>query len=234
MLKSLAIVTLIIVLHPFGHLSAQAVTATEPTDEGDLRLTSIAHGTLMFEFAGTVIHVDPWSAADLSVYPQADWVFVTHEHGDHFDPEGIASVSSDETRVVAPAVVGRELEDADVIGNGETRSFDTFEVEAVPMYNVHHERGVGNGYVFTFGRTRVYVAGDTGCTDEMRRMTDIDIAFLPMYAERTMTPEMAAECAMAFRPGILYAYHYRDDDPGIAERMLADTDIEVRVGAPSP
>ena len=53
--------------------------ATEKTSKGDLKVTPIAHGTLMFEFGGKVIHVDPYSVADLSKYPKADWIFITED-----------------------------------------------------------------------------------------------------------------------------------------------------------
>lgn len=214
-------------------------TAIEKTTGGDLNITPIKHGTLMLEFGGKVIHVDPWSQADLSRYPKADWIFVTDIHGDHHDPKGIDAVRKAGTKFVAPAAVAQNLPEAAVLKNGETRTFDGIPVEAVPMYNLkrgpepgkfHHDKGRGNGYIFTFANKRVYVAGDTECTPEMRQLKNIDVAFLPMYEPRTMTPEEAAQCAKEFKPKILYAYHYRTNDPTIAQKMLAGTGIEVRIG----
>jgi L-ascorbate metabolism protein UlaG (beta-lactamase superfamily) len=123
--------------------------------------------------------------------------------------------------------------------NGDVREELGFRIEAVPAYNVvhmrapgqpYHAKGVGNGYIVTFGDTRVYIAGDTENTPEMKALKDIDVAFLPMNLPYTMTPEMVADAARAFRPRILYPYHYGDTDPQELVRLLAgEKDIEVRV-----
>jgi L-ascorbate metabolism protein UlaG (beta-lactamase superfamily) len=109
----------------------------------------------------------------------------------------------------------------------------------VPAYNLAHKRpdgqpfhprGNGNGYILTFGNVRVYVAGDTEDTPEMRALRGIDIAFLPMNLPYTMTPEMVADAARAFRPRILYPYHFGQTDPQALVRLLSDdAGIEVRV-----
>jgi L-ascorbate metabolism protein UlaG (beta-lactamase superfamily) len=113
------------------------------------------------------------------------------------------------------------------------------KIEAVPAYNIVHERssglpfhpkGNGNGYVITFGDKRVYVAGDTENTPEMKKLKDIDIAFLPMNLPYTMTPEMVADAAKAFRPKILYPYHFGNTDTSELVRLLeGEEGIEVRI-----
>jgi L-ascorbate metabolism protein UlaG (beta-lactamase superfamily) len=109
-------------------------------------------------------------------------------------------------------------------------------VEAVPAYNLdparpfHPKERKDNGYVLTFGDKRVYVAGDTEGTPEMKALKNIDIAFLPINLPYTMTPQAAAEAAKAFRPKILYPYHQGKSDPNEVKRLLAaEKDIEVRV-----
>ncbi|MFP4624473.1 MAG: MBL fold metallo-hydrolase [Gemmatimonadota bacterium] len=213
-----------------------------PTSAGDLTITFIGHGTLMFSIGDRVIHVDPVSReADYDGLPDADLVLVTHEHGDHLDQEAIAEVRTPETEIVCSASCEGPLNRAIVLENGETREVAGFQVEAVPAYNIEHMRddgrpyhpkGNGNGYVITFGDTRVYVAGDTENTPEMKALRDIDVAFLPMNLPYTMTPAMVADAARAFRPRILYPYHYGDTDPAELVRLLEDEpDIEVRVRA---
>jgi len=60
---------------------------------GDLTITFIGHGTLMFEYQGKTIHIDPWSRlTDYSKLPKADAILITHEHGDHLDPEAIKTL----------------------------------------------------------------------------------------------------------------------------------------------
>ena len=215
-------------------------TDTIKTSAGDLRITFIGHGTLMFAFGDTIIHVDPVSReTDYRTMPKADLILVTHEHGDHLDPAAIAAIRQERTTVIltrkcAPAVPG-----GIVMKNGDVRKVEGLKIEAVPAYNIVHKRptgepfhprGQGNGYVITFGGTPVYVAGDTENTPEMKALKDIDIAFLPMNVPYTMTPEMVADAAKAFRPKVLYPYHYGNTDTAQLVKLLAgEKDIEVRV-----
>jgi L-ascorbate metabolism protein UlaG (beta-lactamase superfamily) len=123
--------------------------------------------------------------------------------------------------------------------NGDTKTVQGFKIEAVPAYNlVHmrspgmpfHPKGVGNGYIISFGETKVYIAGDTENTPEMKKLKGIDIAFLPMNLPYTMTPEMVADAAKAFRPKILYPYHFGNTDTAkLIELLKGEKDIEVRI-----
>ncbi len=64
----------------------------------------------------------------------------------------------------------------------------------------------------------------------LKRLKDIDVAFLPMNLPYTMTPEMVADAALAFRPKILYPYHYGKTDPAELSKLLPnETGIEVRI-----
>ena len=81
-----------------------------------------------------------------------------------------------------------------------------------------------------FGGQRVYVAGDTENIPEMKALEGIDIAFLPMNLPYTMTPEMVADAAKAFKPMIIYPYHYGKTDTSKVVDLLKDTpEIEVRI-----
>ena len=125
------------------------------------------------------------------------------------------------------------------MANGETKNISGVTIEAVPMYNVRpdpqfggaifHTKGRGNGYVVTIGGKRLYFAGDTACTLEMKGLKIIDVAFLPMNLPFTMPPSEAAECARAFKPKIVYPYHYFESDPKEFEAALKGSGIEVRL-----
>lgn len=226
---------------------ATTVTAAEgpPTDRiatsaGPLDLTFLGHGTLMLTFKDTVLHVDPYGkVADYAALPRADLVLLTHDHADHLDQAALALVRTPVTDIVLPPVCADRVQGGLILKNGETRTVRGITVTAVPAYNlVHrrdngqpfHPRGAGNGYLLDFGDTRLYVAGDTENTPEMAALKDVDIAFLPMNLPYTMTPEMVADAARAFRPRILYPYHYGDTDPQRLVELLRDQpDIEVRI-----
>ncbi|MDI6698033.1 MAG: MBL fold metallo-hydrolase [Candidatus Saccharicenans sp.] len=211
-----------------------------PTASGDLKITFLGHGTLMFTFQNRVIHVDPWQEqADYRQLPKADLILITHEHFDHLDPEAIKILRQDATVVIGTAACQSRVPGLKVMKNGDRLSVMGLEIEAVPAYNIQHKRpdgnpfhprGSGNGYVITFADKRVYVAGDTENIPEMKNLRDIAIAFLPMNLPYTMAPEMVAEAARWLRPAILYPYHYGETDISRLVKLLKDTpEIEVRI-----
>jgi len=130
------------------------------------------------------------------------------------------------------------------INAGNKRLTTTFRIDAVPMYNIvrgpkpgvkYHPKGQFNGYVLTMGGKRIYIAGDTEATPEMKALKNIDVAFIPMNLPYTMTPREAAEGVRAFKPKVVYPYHYRfpfnkpNDNPQQFQKALAGSGIEVRI-----
>jgi L-ascorbate metabolism protein UlaG (beta-lactamase superfamily) len=211
-----------------------------PTAAGDLKITFIGHASLMFEFGGKVIYSDPSGQyGDFSGLPKADLILVAHEHGDHFDLETIKKISKNGTKVVMTPLCAAKLAGGTVLKNGESATVEGIRIEAVPAYNLvhvrspgmpYHPKGVGNGYVLTFGDKRVYVAGDTENIPEMKALGPIDVAFLPMNLPYTMTPEMVADAARMVKPKILYPYHTTDTDTSKLQPLLKDEKgIEVRI-----
>lgn len=215
---------------------AQSGFQSDPlkTSSGDLQMTFIGHGTLMFQHANVVVHVDPVSQyADYTALPKADIVLVTHEHGDHLDPKAIEAVKTPKTIVIGTAKCAAGVPGMITMRNGDSRTVQGLRIDAVPAYNVvakqFHPLGDGNGYVITFADKRVYVAGDTENTPEMKALKNIDVAFLPMNLPYTMTPEMVADAAKAFLPKILYPYHYGNTDTSQLTKLLSGTPVEVRI-----
>jgi L-ascorbate metabolism protein UlaG (beta-lactamase superfamily) len=210
------------------------------TVQGPLQIYFIGHGTLMFTFGGKVIHVDPVGReADYAKMPKADLILITHEHRDHLDPQAMELIRTEKTSIVLTEVCASKVGGGVVMKNGEVRNVLGLRIEAVPAYNlVHmrspgvpfHPKGVGNGYIVTFGKKRVYVAGDTENVPEMKKLRNIDIAFLPMNLPYTMTPEMVADAAKAFKPTILYPYHYGQTDTSrLVELLKGVNEVEVRI-----
>jgi L-ascorbate metabolism protein UlaG (beta-lactamase superfamily) len=215
------------------------------TSGGELRLTPLFHGSVMLEFGGKVIHVDPWSQADYTGLPQADLIVVTHTHADHLDRAMVDKLKKPETLIVSTPAGVDTLNCApgcgrvETIADSEHKTVMGIEITGVPMYNLvqgsrpgmpFHHRGVGSGYILAFGDTRVYFSGDTECTPEMKQLTNIGVAFLAMNPPRTMSTAEAAECAKAFRPHIVYAYHYRGSKTeDFANALKGVPGVEVRL-----
>ena len=209
------------------------------TDGGTLELWFVGHGTLMFKYNDMVIHIDPVSSeGDYSTMPDADIILVTHEHGDHLDPGAIGKILKDDTEIISNKASATHLDDCKVMANGDKTDIKGIGIEAVPAYNIKHERspgnpfhpkGNGNGYVLDIGGKRIYVAGDTENIPEMKSLGDIDIAFLPMNIPYTMSPEMAADAALMIKPDILYPYHFGSTDTDELVKLLEGTDIDVRI-----
>jgi len=208
-----------------------------PVEGGEVSITSIGHGTLMFDYNGTVIHVDPVSAeADYSRMPKADIVLITHDHYDHFDEEAMKHIRDKNTDVVDTEESHVKVKGTITLKNGDSATVKGIKIEAVAAYNTspgrdaYHPKGRGNGYILTLGGKRFYVAGDTEDTPEMKALKDIHVAFLPVNQPYTMTPAQAITAAKAFKPRILYPYHYGDTKvEEIAEGLKGEKEIEVRI-----
>jgi L-ascorbate metabolism protein UlaG (beta-lactamase superfamily) len=154
------------------------------------------------------------------------------------DPGMLDKVKKPSTVVVASVGVTDKIPAVTVMSNGDKKSFGDFEVEAVPMYNMvrgpaagklYHDKGQGDGFVFTFGDRRVYVSGDTECTPEMKALANIDVAFVCMNLPYTMPPKEAAECVNAFKPKVVYPYHYRGSNLDEFKSAVTAPGVEVRV-----
>ncbi len=236
---------------------------TVGTSIGELTITPIIHASLMLEFCGRTIHVDP--TGDYSGMRKADLILITDTHGDHFGPLTVADLYKDDTVVVAPqgvadrigdgagaggggaVVIDRRADQAatiervEVLANGDSMTVELrgveIRIEAVAAYNLQpttparlmHPAGRGNGYVLAFADTRVFVSGDTECVPEIRQLQDVDIAFLPADPFSTMTAAESAECVKTFQPGIVYPYHYINQDIQGFEDALSSENVEVRV-----
>jgi L-ascorbate metabolism protein UlaG (beta-lactamase superfamily) len=204
---------------------------------GALRITFIGHATLMLEYAGKVIHVDPVSAeADYGKLPKADLILVTHNHADHLDAAAIRAASKPETSVVLNPASAKQLGFGISLANGETRTVAGIPIEAVAAYNTtpgrdrFHPKGRDNGYLITVGGKRIYIAGDTEDTPELLALRDVWIAFLPMNQPYTMTAAQVAAIARVLRPAILYPYHYGDTKAtALADLLKGEKGIEVRI-----
>lgn len=191
------------------------------TAGGPLAIVPVHHASLVLEWNGETIYCDPvGGAARYATLDRPALIVLTHHHGDHFDLETIDALIAEKTVLVAPRIVYDQMP-ADIaaktrlLANGDAAEVNGIGIKAVPMYNTtpdrakFHEKGVGNGYVFDFAGTKIYLASDTEPTPEMDGIGPVDVAFFPMNLPYTMTPEQVVACIEKVRPKIVYPFHYR-------------------------
>lgn len=238
-ITSLVLATLLLL--PFSSVATAMAPPSDAfaTKAGELKIFFLGHGSLYFTFQGKVIQVDPYSkAADYSTLPKADLVLITHHHRDHLDAEALGKARKEEAMVIGTELVGQQAQGVTVMRNGDKREAMGVSIEALPAYNLvhmrspgvpYHPKGEGNGYLLDFGGLKVFIAGDSEDTPEMKALTGIDVAFLPMNLPFTMTPEMVAAAAKAMKPKVLYPYHTGETDLARLTELMKDAPgVEVR------
>ena len=186
-----------------------------------VQVIPVEHASLALRFGSITVYADPVGDASLyAALPRPDIIFVTHEHGDHFSTSTLQALVGSSTLLVTNQRVADMLPqnlkaNLVVMKNGDTETLGPLSVTAIPAYNIRpealqfHPQGRDNGYVIEAVGTRVYIAGDTEGTPEMKALQNIDIAFVPMNLPYTMSVEDAAAAVLAFKPKQVYPYHYR-------------------------
>ncbi|HEV2479983.1 MAG TPA: MBL fold metallo-hydrolase [Puia sp.] len=222
-----------------GSLGAQRVAPDIlPTSAGPLTIQPQVHATLELSLPDLTIYADPTGgAANYTGLKAPDLILITDIHGDHFDPKTLAEVSTASTTIVAPKAVADKFTGdirgkVVVLANGGTTTQSGIRIEAIPMYNLpadaanpFHPKGRGNGYVLTIGGKRVYISGDTQGIPEMRALKNIDVAFVCMNLPYTMDVDEAADAVLAFKPKIVYPFHYRGTK-GLSDVNAFKTKVE--------
>jgi L-ascorbate metabolism protein UlaG (beta-lactamase superfamily) len=217
------------------------------TSQGSLTIQPLNHASLVLSLKNLTIYADPTTAADYTGIKSPDLILITDIHGDHMDSTKLRSLLSAHTILIAPRAVIAHL-GADLPGkvmalsNGEQTTQNDITIAAIPMYNLpasptdpRHPKGRGNGYVLTIGGKKLYISGDTQGIPEMRALTGIDVAFVCMNLPYTMDINEAADAVLAFKPRIVYPYHYRgqgglSDVAAFKAKVEAgDKNIEVRL-----
>ncbi|MBR4369249.1 MAG: MBL fold metallo-hydrolase [Prevotella sp.] len=201
---------------------------------------ALVHASIRIEYDGKEIVIDPVTklgnkTIDYTTMPKADYLFVTHEHFDHFDKEAIKQLTGEKTQLITNKRCADMLGYGQIMVNRQSSTLNDITVEAVPAYNTteghlqFHPKGRDNGYILTIDGLRVYIAGDTEDIPEMAEIKDIDIAFLPCNQPYTMTPEQLIKAARMIKPKVLFPYHYGQTDvTGIPSQLQGDG-IDVRI-----
>jgi len=216
----------------------------EKVKGGELTIQPVTHATLVLTFNKKNIYVDPTGGADAFKGLDAPGlILITDIHGDHMDPKTIEAVNTANAVMVVPQAVADKLpatidrQKLVILKNGDNTQQAGINILAVPMYNLpeapdaFHTKGRGNGYVLTIGGKKIYISGDTEDIPEMRALKNIDIAFVCMNLPYTMDVTQAAQGVLAFKPAIIYPYHYRGQDVNTFKSLVntGDKNIEVRL-----
>ena len=205
-----------------------------------VKFHALVHASIRIEYNGKEIEIDPVrklgnKTIDYAAMPKADFVFVTHEHGDHFDKEAIKILSREGTQLIMNKRCADMYGPCGVLANGQSAQFGDISVDAVPAYNISegrtqfHPKGRDNGYILTIDGLRIYIAGDTEDIPEMKDVKNIDIAFLPCNQPYTMTTEQLVRAAKVIKPKVLFPYHYGQTDVSGIASQLKGTGIDVRI-----
>jgi L-ascorbate metabolism protein UlaG (beta-lactamase superfamily) len=216
--------TLITFLFAFIMIKSNAQLTTPDiinTSKGNVTVQPVFHAALVLEWNGKTIYVDPYNGADAyKSLKKPDLVLITDIHGDHMDLKTLQALDLSNATFVVPQAVADKLpaewkQKIVVLSNGNTTEQSGISIHAIPMYNLpndstaRHTKGRGNGYVLTLGGKKFYISGDTEDIPEMLSLKNIDVAFVCMNLPFTMSVEQAANAVLAFKPKIVYPYHYR-------------------------
>jgi L-ascorbate metabolism protein UlaG (beta-lactamase superfamily) len=203
------------------------------------RFTWFRQSAYLWRGDGVTVYIDPW---DVTTDDKADLVLITHAHFDHFQPDEIARISTDGTKVVAPADCAKELSgDVTPVKPGDSLTVAGIRIEAVPAYNIREERLEMHpkangwvGYVLTLGDHTYYHAGDTDHVPELEQVRT-DVAFVPIGGTYTMDAGEAGGLVRAMAPRLAVPMHYGFvvGSPSDADRFTEEADpVQVQTLVP--
>lgn len=164
-----------------------------------------------------ILYFDPYQIGTSA--HDADFIFITHEHYDHFEPESIAKLMTEDTRLVVPGSMQKKvLSKVEIVREnclfyqpGEAHEEQGLVIETVPAYNkrkLFHPKGkMWLGYIITLDDIRYYVAGDTDINEDIMKVL-CDVAMIPIGGFYTMDWKQAAEYAAKIKPKYVIPTHY--------------------------
>jgi len=217
---------------------AETPGVSETTKEAAMGITIqwLGHASFKISQKDAVIYIDPWK---LKEEPHdATLVLVSHSHSDHYSAGDIAKVRGPATKLIASADVAAKEGAGEALTPGLLIQSGDVRITGVPAYNpdkrFHSKQNNWLGFIIEAGGKRIYYAGDTDLTDEMKALKNIDLALLPAGGTYTLNADEAAEAANLIKPKMAIPYHWgdivgRQDD---AEKFAKSAGCEVKVMKP--
>ena len=200
----------------------------------------LCHSCIKFN-KGEIIYFDPFKIE--KNYNDADVIFITHDHYDHYSEEDIDKVVKKGTIIVAPEDLltkllkkGFERDNMVLVTPNQKYTVKGIEFQTIPAYNVnkqfHPKANEWVGYVLKIEGVTYYIAGDTDITEENKKVK-CDVAFVPVGGTFTMDYKEAAELINEIKPKIAVPTHYGsivgEKSDGISFSKLVSPEIEVEV-----
>ena len=202
----------------------------------------LCHSSIKFN-KNKIIYFDPFKIEEN--YNDADIIFITHNHYDHYSEEDIDKVIKEDTIIVAPEDLMNKLsnrktksENNILVKPNESYNIKGININTIPAYNTNkkfHPRENGwVGYVIEIDGIIYYVAGDTDITEENRKVK-CDVAFVPVGGTYTMNYKEAAELINEIKPKVAVPIHYgsivgtKEDATKFSELINSDIKCEILV-----
>ena len=191
----------------------------------------------------TVIYIDPFQMKEEP--KNATYIFITHDHYDHYSPEDIKKVACEKTVMIIPEKIEKKVKKVEglvkeivTVKPGTFHELDNLEFETVPAYNIlkpfHMKTAEYVGYILHVNGKRIYIAGDT---DETQEAKDVkcDIALVPIGGTYTMDAKKAADLVNILRPEVAIPVHYGNvvgsmkDANVFAANVKSPINVEIRI-----
>lgn len=163
-----------------------------------------------------IIYIDPFRIE--KKYKDADYIFITHDHYDHYSEDDIMKITNANTKIIIPidlydkvSKIGFIKENITMVEPNKKYKINEIEFETIPAYNVnksfHLKENNWIGYIITVNDIKYYIAGDTDITEENKKVK-CDVAFVPIGGTYTMDYIEAANLINEIKPKIAVPIHY--------------------------
>jgi L-ascorbate metabolism protein UlaG (beta-lactamase superfamily) len=192
------------------------ITETENKYEKETAMSTtiqwLGHASFKISYKDDVIYIDPWKIRDAA--HDATVVLISHNHYDHYSSNDIAKVSSANTKLIAPADVITQQGTGEQIMPGLAKGLNRIVIQGIAAYNpnkqFHPKSNQWLGFIIQIGSKRIYYAGDTDLTEEIKAIDNISVALLPVGGTYTMNAAEAAEATEHINPETAIPYHWGD------------------------
>lgn len=183
-----------------------------------MEIKVLCHSSIKIVGEGKIIYLDPYRIKQEK--NDADIIFITHSHYDHFSQEDILKIKNEKTKILVTTdllektlELGFKKEDIITVTPNNLYTVLDIEIKTIPSYNInkkfHPKENNWVGYILKLEDKNIYVAGDTDITEENKNV-ECDIALIPVGGTYTTDYKEAAELVNIIKPEIVIPMHYAE------------------------